>query len=106
MVCCVTGNPYPDPHHIVLECDSGMALKQPDHFQMALSHELHVQIHQVGWKEFESIHGVTQKQMVAETLLAAHSMGRLNISDLAEAGHIPDWLLNEITNFCGEGHNV
>jgi hypothetical protein len=106
LVCCITGQPLPDPHHIVLECDSGMALKQPDQLQMALSHELHTQIHNMGWKAFEEAYGRTQKSMVAETIIAAHALGRLNIEKLAADGHIPDWLADEIMNFQGNTWNA
>lgn len=94
--CCITGRPYPDPHHIIGHGYSAMGAKAPDHLQMALSHDLHLEIHQHGWKAFEEKYEVTQKELAAKTLAQSHAIGRINIFDLITDGHIPEWLEDEI----------
>lgn len=83
--CCVTGEPLPDPHHI--KGEGYGTVKAPDFLQMALKHELHQELHQIGWKAFEEKYGVNQRVMVVETLLGAHAGGRLNIDEL----DLPEW---------------
>lgn len=83
--CCVTGEPLPDPHHI--KGEGYGTVKAPDFLQMALKHELHQELHQMGWKAFEKKYAVQQRVMVVETLIGAHAGGRLNIDEL----DLPDW---------------
>lgn len=97
--CCVTGAQYAVVnHHIIAHGYSATGTKAPDHLQMALTHELHTELHDHGWKQFEEKYGKTQKQMVAETIVTAHAKGYLNIAKLDEEGHIPQWLWDEIEN--------
>ncbi len=91
VACCITGEIITvDPHHIKNEGYG--SVKAPDYMQMALIHDLHMEGHRIGWEEFEKKHGRTQRSMVAETLLKAHSLGRLDLRDLP----LEDWIWEEI----------
>lgn len=83
--CCITGEPLPDPHHI--KGEGYGTVKAPDYLQMALKHELHVELHQIGWRAFEEKYEVTQRVMVVETLLSAHAKGYFDINQF----HLPEW---------------
>lgn len=98
MVCCITGAPNPDGHHILGYGFSGMGTKAPDYLQMAISHPLHVEIHQRGWKGFETKYGRTQKSMVAETLAKLHADGVVNLRQLEEDYGLPKWVWTEMEN--------
>ena len=78
-----------DPHHAKLEGYG--SVKAPDYMQMALTHDLHLEIHR-GFKSFEEKYGRTQRSMVAETLLKAHSLGRLDLNELP----LEAWVWEEI----------
>ncbi|CAL9972698.1 HNH endonuclease [Vibrio phage D273] len=100
VACCVTGNTSTvDPHHIIGHGYSATGTKAPDCLQMALCHDLHLEIHQHGWKAFEDKYAVSQKQMVAQTILVSHAKEFLDIQKLDEDGHIPQWLWDEIGEF-------
>ena len=92
MVCCITSKPNPVNHHIIGYGYSGTATKAPDFLQAALCHELHTELHDKGWKAFEAKHGVTQKQLVAQTMWAVHSAGVINLNEL----DAPAWLFEEL----------
>ena len=77
--------PNPDPHHI--KGEGYGSVKAPDHLQMALSHTLHQELHQIGYKAFEEKYEVNQRVMVVETLLTAHAKGRLDLNEL----DLPEW---------------
>lgn len=99
VACCITGDTMTvDPHHLIGNGYSATGTKAPDTLQMALKHDLHNELHNHGWKQFEAKYGKTQKQMVAETIVTAHAKGYLNIAKLDEQGHIPQWLWDEIGN--------
>jgi hypothetical protein len=91
-VCCITGAPNPDPHHIIGHGYSGMGTKASDCYQMALSHEMHMELHNKGWKAFEAKYGRSQQGMVAETLARLHSIGAINVADLP----LEDWVFDEM----------
>lgn len=91
VACCITGNTTQvDPHHIKNEGYG--TVKAPDYMQMALSHDLHMELHRIGCEAFESKYARTQRSMVAETLIKAHSLGRLNLEEL----DLEDWIVEEI----------
>jgi len=90
--CCITGAPYPDPHHIIGSGYSAMGSKAPDWTQMALSHHLHQELHQHGWKAFEAKYGRTQKSMVAETLAKLHADQIIDLYQLEVDG----WVFEEM----------
>lgn len=93
VACCITGNTYAVVnHHLIGHGYSGMGTKAPDWAQMALTHDLHTELHNHGWKAFEAKYGRTQKSMVAETLAKMHSDGVINIFDLP----IDDWVIEEM----------
>lgn len=91
--CTITEAPNPDPHHIK---NYGYgSIKAPDHMQMAISHKLHNELHDIGVAAFEKKYNVTQEAMLAETILAAHAKGRININEL----DIPGWLNEAMEEF-------
>lgn len=91
--CCITGQLNPDPHHV--KGKGYGSVKAPDYMQMALNHHLHQELHSIGYKAFEEKYNVTQEAMLAETILASHAKGRININEL----DIPDWLNEAIEEF-------
>lgn len=97
-VCCITGKPCPVNHHIIGNGYSGIGTKAPDYLQAALSHELHMELHDKGWKSFESKYGRTQKSMVAETMINVHSAGVINLYDF----DIPEWFIQEVERLAYE----
>ena len=93
VACCITGSTYAVVnHHIIANGYSGMGTKAPDFLQMALTHELHQELHDKGWKSFEEKYGRTQKSMTAETMAKLHSDGVVNLFDF----DLPDWVLTEM----------
>ena len=93
VACCITGSNYAIVnHHLIGHGYSGMGTKSPDWAQMALTHELHQELHDKGWKSLEEKYGRTQKSMVSETLAKLHSEGLVNVFDLP----IEDWVITEM----------
>ncbi|MEL7478266.1 MAG: DUF968 domain-containing protein [Pseudomonadota bacterium] len=89
--CCITGDTTTvDPHHI--KGEGYGTIKAPDYMQMALAHHLHNEIHVIGYEAFEAKYGRTQRSMVAETLVKAHSMGRINMEELP----LEAWIWEEV----------
>lgn len=93
LACTITGQSSPDPHH--LKNYGYGSIKAPDHMQMAIAHHLHVELHAIGVKSFEKKYNVTQEAMLAETILAAHAKGRININEF----DIPEWLNEAMEEF-------
>lgn len=92
IACCITGSTYAVVnHHIIGHGYSAMGTKAGDWAQMALTHELHQELHNHGWKAFEVKYGRTQKSMVAETLLALHGLGLVDVNELP----IDGWVMGE-----------
>lgn len=101
VVCCITGTDYAVVnHHIIGDGYSGMGTKAPDYLQCALSHDLHQDLHNHGWKSFEEKYGRTQKSMVAETIGKLHADGVINLLDIGESYDLPNWLLEEMEALC------
>jgi len=92
LVCCITGQPNPAPHHIIGYGYSGMGTKAPDFLQMALCDSLHRELHDKGWKSFEQKYGRTQKSMVAETLSKLHADRVIDCLEL----DLPEWVTEEM----------
>lgn len=93
VACCIAGSTYAVVnHHLIGNGYSGMGTKIGDWAQMALTHDLHTDLHSYGWKAFEAKYGRTQKSMVAETLAKMHSAGVINLFDLP----IDDWVIEEM----------
>lgn len=93
VACCITGSTHAVVnHHLIGNGYSGMGTKAPDWAQMALTHDLHSELHNGGWKAFESKYGRTQKSMVAET------MAKLQSDGVIELYSIPYdvWLIEEM----------
>ena len=92
IACCITGSTYAVVnHHLIGHGYSTMGSKAPDWAQMALTHELHQELHSKGWKAFESKYGRTQLSMVAETLLGLHGLGLVDINEIPVDG----WVFGE-----------
>lgn len=95
-VCCISGAPNPDPHHLIGLGYSGMGTKAPDYLQMALSHFHHMELHQHGWKAFEKKYGRTQQSMVAETVAKLHSIDVVDLNILHLEHDLPHWVFEEL----------
>lgn len=92
VACCITGSTYAVVnHHLIGHGYSAMGSKAPDWAQMALTHELHDELHRCGWKSFEAKYGRTQLSMVADTLLKLHSAGLVNVNEIP----IDGWVMVE-----------
>jgi len=63
-----------DPPHIKGEGFGG-STKCSDLFCIPLTHELHQEFHQTGWKSFEAKHNMSQVQAVLKTIDQAFSDG-------------------------------
>ncbi|AUR86953.1 protein of unknown function DUF968 [Vibrio phage 1.091.O._10N.286.52.B12] len=103
VACCITGSTYAVVnHHLIGHGYSAMGSKSPDWAQIALTHDLHSELHDKGWKAFEDKYGRTQKSMVAETMGLLHAMDviDLNIIDLEHG--TPDWLTEEMEKLTHE----
>ena len=98
LVCCITGRPNPVNHHIIGYGYGGMATKAPDYLQMALSHELHCELHNQGWRSFEAKYGFTQKELTAMTMWKIHADGIVDLTEL----DAPDWLIAELEKIANE----
>ena len=93
IACCVTGSTHAVVnHHIIGHGYSGMGTKAPDWAQMALTHELHDELHRHGWKDFEAKYGRTQKSMVAEVVVKLHEQRVIRMNDL----DLPYWVYEEL----------
>ena len=76
--CCVTRIEYKscDPHHIKGR-GYGSSVKCSDLFCIPLSHELHQEFHQIGWKSFEKKHNICQVSVALSTIEKAIADGIL-----------------------------
>ena len=93
IACCITGSTYAVVnHHLIGHGYSGMGIKAGDHLQMALTHELHQELHDKSWKAFEKKYGRTQKSMVAETLAILHAEKIIDLYQLEVDG----WVFEEM----------
>lgn len=92
VACCITGSTYAVVnHHLIGHGYSAMGSKSPDWAQMALTHDLHSELHDKGWKAFEDKYGRTQLSMVAETLLTLHGLGLVDVNEMP----IDGWVMGE-----------
>lgn len=102
IVCCITGSTVTVNHHIIGNGYSGMGTKAPDYLQCALTHELHQELHNHGWKSFEKKYGRTQKSMVAETMGELHADGSIDLNEIDLKHETPDWLPEEMEKLVHE----
>lgn len=103
IACCITGSTHNVVnHHIIGHGYSGMGTKAPDWAQMALTHELHSELHNNGWKAFEAKYGRTQKSMVAETMGWLHAMDVIDLNVMEAEYGMPDWLTEEMERLTHE----
>ncbi|MEN8171405.1 MAG: DUF968 domain-containing protein [Chloroflexota bacterium] len=78
--CCVSGltGESIDPHHIIGSrwlTGKGMAKKGSDLTCIPLCHELHMELHNGGWRSFEEKHNMCQVEMMVQTILQAEKDG-------------------------------
>ena len=81
--CCVTGDiGFNDPHHITgynWLTGKGMGKKGSDLTCISLRHDLHQELHQIGWKSWEQKHNVSQLELMIKTILKAERDGVINV---------------------------
>jgi len=79
--CVVTGYQYGgnDPHHIKGRGYGG-SVKCSDLFCIPLKHELHQELHQIGWQSFETKYGIDQMRSALDTIAQAFNDGVLHES--------------------------
>ena len=63
----ISQRPADDPHHIIGHGEGGMGRTAPDCFAFPLTRDEHTELHNIGWKAWEEIHG-DQWEFVAHTL--------------------------------------
>lgn len=63
----ISGRPADDPHHLIGHGQGGMGTKVTDYWTFPLTRDEHTQLHNMGWKAWEEIHG-SQWKFVAQTL--------------------------------------
>jgi hypothetical protein len=78
--CCVTGitGDCVDPHHIIGSSwltRKGIGKKGSDLTCIPLAHELHMELHNSGWRSFEQKYNMSQIEMVIQTILKAEADG-------------------------------
>lgn len=83
--CCVTGyaGEGVQAHHIKgyrWLTGSSMAKKSSDLTCIPLRHDLHNELHNIGWRSFEEKHNMTQLEAMVETILQAEKDGILKSS--------------------------
>ena len=62
--------PADDPHHLIGYGEGGTSTKACDLFTFPLTRPEHNELHRIGWREWEEIHG-SQWQFVSKTLQKA-----------------------------------
>lgn len=72
--CVITGQTGVDAHHLIGYGQSGMGMRSSDYYAFPLRHDLHMDLHNIGWKEWEEKHGL-QWKFVAETMQKAILLG-------------------------------
>lgn len=79
--CCITGREgIPnDPHHIKGR-GYGSTIKCSDLFCIPLTHDLHHEFHQIGWKSFEDKYNICQITIALKIINQAFVDGVLNES--------------------------
>jgi len=82
--CCVSGCVGDDihPHHITGSnwlAGKSMAKKASDLTVIPLRHDLHQEIHNSGWRSFETKYNISQVEMVIKTILQAEKDGVIKI---------------------------
>ena len=83
--CCVSGTTGDtiDPHHIKgynWLTGGAKAAKGTDLFCMPLRHDIHMELHDVGWESWELMHNRSQLEEVLRTLAKAEREGIITIS--------------------------
>ena len=82
--CCLSGyqGDEIDPHHIKgyawLVGNAG-ALKSSELSQIPLKHDLHQELHDIGWKSFEDKYNFSQLDWMIRTIFRAEKDGQINI---------------------------
>jgi hypothetical protein len=74
----ISGMPADDPHHLIGHGYGVMGSKVSDLWTFPLTRGEHSELHNIGWKEWEEIHG-SQWKFVAETIEQAVREGLIKI---------------------------
>lgn len=87
MPCCVSGyiGDEVDPHHIKgysWLTDSGISFKGTDLLCIPLRHELHNELHNIGWKSFEEKYNISQLEQAVIQILIAEKYGVISINKI------------------------
>lgn len=64
---CISGRPADDPHHLIGYTEGGVGTKASDYYAIPLTRDEHTYLHDLGWREWEKLHG-SQWRYVAKTL--------------------------------------
>ena len=78
--CCVSGQLGVDPHHIKgysWLTGSAMAKKGSDLTCIPLRHDLHQELHTIGWASFEKKYNISQLEIMVKMILKAEKEGIL-----------------------------
>lgn len=83
-ICCVSGyqGESIDPHHVIgysWLTGKGMGKKGSDLSCIPLRHDLHNELHNMGWVSFEKKYNISQIEVVVKMILKAESEGMVNI---------------------------
>jgi hypothetical protein len=62
--CCITGSREIHLHHIRTFNNSGMGIKPSDDYLIPLNPKLHMELHQIGQKQFELLYGVKLERIL------------------------------------------
>lgn len=76
--CVISGMPADDAHHLIGHGYSVMGSKAHDIWTFPLARGEHSELHRIGWKEWEDLHG-SQWKFVGETLAQAVKEGLVKI---------------------------
>jgi len=82
--CCVTGyqGESIDPHHIIgysWLTGKGMGKKGSDLTCIPLRHDLHQELHNIGWASFEKKYNISQLEVMVMMILKAEREGILKL---------------------------
>ena len=85
--CCITGaiGDFVDPHHIkgyAHVTGAGGKLKGSDLACIPLRHDLHNELHSIGWQSFEKKYNINQLEEAWKTLLQADALGIIKICQI------------------------
>jgi len=86
--CAITGylGEEIDPSHLEgMSWLTGKSGASKGHFLscIPLRHNLHVELHRIGWKSFEKKHNISQLELMAKTIFRAENDGMISIGKVS-----------------------